>query len=51
MVVNKAFANDRVMKSLTGMTIQEFNALLPAFEKALDEFRADKNKEKIRAGI
>lgn len=48
MVVNRAFASDRVMKSLTGMTIQEFNGLLPAFEKALEEFEADKNKEKVR---
>jgi hypothetical protein len=33
--VELAFKNNRLMKALTGMTIEEFNGLLPEFERVL----------------
>ena len=33
--INLAFKNNRLMKALTGMTVEEFNGLMPEFERVL----------------
>lgn len=43
-----AFKSDRVMKSLTGMTIYEFNSLLISFEKIFQDNKKIINKQKKR---
>lgn len=43
-----AFKSDRVMKSLTGMTIYEFNSLLISFEKIFQANKKIINKQKKR---
>lgn len=45
--IKKAFRNPRLMKSLTGLTSGEFNALLPAFREA---FGARRKRRGVRVG-
>ena len=46
--IKLAFKSDRMMKALTGMTINEFNSLLPGFEAQLQIQKKIINKTKKR---
>ena len=49
--IKRAMKNNRVMKSLTGLSIEKFHALLPTFEKVYTEEKikqAKKNKNRQR---
>ena len=47
--VKRALRSDRLMKALTGMTIAEFNTLLPTFNDALKKSRAAQKPDRKRA--
>ena len=47
--VKRALRSDRLMKALTGMTIAEFNTLLPTFSDALKKSRAAQKPDRKRA--
>jgi hypothetical protein len=49
MNIKRAFKNDKTMKALTGVTIGEFNSLLPTFTEFLWE-KACKKKRKRKPG-
>lgn len=49
--IKKAMKNNRVMKSLTGLSVEKFNSLLPTFEKVYNEEKikeVKKNKNRQR---
>jgi len=46
MNILKAFKNDRLMKSLTWLSIKEFNDLLPSFEKLYIELANKKERKR-----
>jgi len=48
MLIDRAFTSDRLMKSLTGMTVQEFNELLAIFESILQELNKSEKVNKVR---
>jgi hypothetical protein len=47
--INRALRSDRLMKALTGMTIAEFERLLPDFTAGLKKAQAKAKKERKRA--
>lgn len=47
--INRALRSDRLMKALTGMTVAEFERLLPIFSAALTKVRRKVQKERKRA--
>ncbi len=49
MTIQSAFASDRSCLALTGMTVFEFNTLLPTFTHALGEAQRARNQHRIRA--
>jgi hypothetical protein len=50
MNLKKVFKNNQLMKSLTGVTIQEFNQLLPTFESILLETACAKKRKRKPGG-
>ena len=48
--INKAFKNNRLMKALTGMSIQEFELLSPTFALVLYESRNNKARKRAIGG-
>ena len=46
--IERALTNDRLCKSLTGMSVNEIDNLLVTFEKAYLEINNSKNKNKNR---
>lgn len=50
MKIVAAFKNDRLLKSLTGLTKTEFNHLLTSFEQLLYESLASKSRKRIVGG-
>ncbi|MCL4298070.1 MAG: transposase family protein [Anaerolineae bacterium] len=47
--INRALRSDRLMKALTGMTVAEFQRLLPIFSAALQKAQGKDKKERKRA--
>jgi len=50
MNIKKAFKNNSVMKALTGVTIAEFNKLLPTFKEFLSEKACQKKRKRKTGG-
>ena len=50
MNIDMAFKNDGVLKSLTGVSKQEFDGLLPEFERVLTEQFEKKNRQRAIGG-
>jgi len=48
--IDAAFKNNRLMKALTGMTIEEFNGLLPEFERVLVKQFDRKDRQRAIGG-
>ena len=49
MTIQSAFTSDRMCLALTGMTVFEFNNLLPGFSTTLTEAQRARNTQRIRA--
>ena len=49
MTIQSAFTSDRLCCALTGMTVFEFNNLLPGFSTTLMEAQRARNTQRIRA--
>ena len=49
MTIQSAFTSDRMCLALTGMTVFEFNNLLPGFSTTLKEAQRARNTQRIRA--
>ena len=47
--IKRALRSDRLMKALTGMTIAEFERLLPTFTAGLKKAQVKAKKERKRA--
>jgi hypothetical protein len=45
-----AFMNERLLKSLTGVKLKEFETLLPTFEKILFEIQSRKERQRAVGG-
>lgn len=50
MNIRRAFKNNRLMKSLTGMSINEFNLLVPIFDLIVYENKVSKRRERAVGG-
>ena len=47
--INRALRSDRLMKALTGITVAEFERLLPGFTAGLKKTQTKAKKERKRA--
>lgn len=50
MRIDRAFKDNRLMKALTGVTVEEFNKLLPEFERVLNEQFDRKGRKRAVGG-
>jgi len=48
MNIQTALKNDRICKALSGLSINEFNKLIPSFENVYVEYRRDVLPERLR---
>ncbi len=47
--IKRALGSDRLMKALTGMTIEKFKGLLPTFRNGLQKNKANQKETRERA--
>jgi hypothetical protein len=47
--IKRAFRSDRLLKALTGMTVAEFERLLPTFTAGLQKVQTQAKKKRQRA--